>query len=116
MLPRTHRINTDECNNILTKGVSVYTPFFSLRFIKYAHTEPFSSSFGVVVSKKVAKTAVERNRLKRRSREIIRSFLSKIQPNFKVMVFVSAAAKKLKKDQFLEELRVVLVKAGILMP
>lgn len=115
MLPRTHRITKHDCTNILSKGVSVYTPYFSLRFIKNGPVEPRDSIFGVIVSKKVAKTAVERNLLKRRTREIIRSFLKNIQPGFKTMVFISSAAKKLKKEDFLREIKAVFVKAGILL-
>lgn len=45
-------------------------PFFLIRFLK---RKDLHSRFGFVVSKKVSKKAVERNYIKRRLREIVRS-------------------------------------------
>ncbi len=69
MLPRKNRVTKAFFEEILEKSLCVHTPLFSFRFRKLQPGQ--ENKFTVVVSKKVAKTSVERNLLKRRSRAVI---------------------------------------------
>ena len=70
MLPRSHRLNKkQDIEKVFRFGRSVYVGNLGLRL---APNKLPVSRFTVVVSLKVSKKAVERNRIKRRLREILR--------------------------------------------
>ncbi|AFZ68050.1 ribonuclease P protein component [Deinococcus peraridilitoris] len=58
------------------KGKTVRTPYFTVRAVHYRpkHREPYRpmTIVGIVVSKKTLKSAVDRNRVRRRVREALR--------------------------------------------
>jgi ribonuclease P protein component len=69
MLPKTERLHRARDFALLSqKGRVVYSPFYALRI--RASKEP--TKVGFVTSAKVFKTAVARNRGKRRMREVLR--------------------------------------------
>jgi len=61
MLARKSRIGTKGLGEVFRLGVSLRTPFLSLKY-QYSPTPLLCA---VVVSKKIAKKAVERNRIRR---------------------------------------------------
>lgn len=66
MLPRTLRLSAQrDYTRVFRKGVSVSTPFFSVRALPSPLSNP---RIGVVVSNKISKKATVRNLLKRRLR------------------------------------------------
>lgn len=70
MLSRTHRLNKkQDIETVFKRGKSIYAGSLGLRL---APNRRSISRFTVIVSLKVSKKAVERNRLKRRLREIVR--------------------------------------------
>lgn len=70
MLARGHRLNKkQDIEKVFKRGRSVYAGSLGLRA---SPNNLETSRFTVVVSLKVSKKAVERNRLKRRLREILR--------------------------------------------
>ena len=72
------------------------------------------SRFGLVVSTKVDKRAVIRNRIRRQVREIIRLKLAKIKPGFDVMIVLKKAAIGQKHADLSQDLFEVLEKAKLL--
>lgn len=69
MLPKPERLRRAKDFALLSqKGRVVYSPFYALR-LRPSHTP---TKVGFVTSTKVFKTAVKRNRAKRRMREILR--------------------------------------------
>lgn len=70
MIARSHRFHgRGSLNYVYSKGRSVRGEFVSLRF---APSKKSDYRLAVVVSKKVSKSAVTRNRIRRRIYEIIR--------------------------------------------
>jgi len=70
MLPKKHRIKRIEFPSQKTRGVSVHGEYTTLRFYnenKIAEKNNSTAKFSVVVSKKIAKKAIDRNLLKRRA-------------------------------------------------
>lgn len=67
------------------------------------------NSFGVVISKKVSKSAAERNRLKRIILDFAKKFVhqpadDKNGEKYKVLIIVSPAVAKLEKTDIIKEL------------
>lgn len=76
MLKKENRlVKAKDIKNTFARGRSFFNPLFS---VKYSIL-PATSKFTVVVSTKVYKNAVERNRLKRIIREFIRKNLTKFK-------------------------------------
>lgn len=65
MLKRTERIKRHDFGRVAA-GRVVHTPLFTLKLLPVVPTDTGSGQFSVVVSKKVAKTAVARNSLRRK--------------------------------------------------
>ncbi len=65
MIPKNNRLTTNLFKEVFLKGKSVFGPEISLVYIK--NSSGVHSRFSFSVSKKVAKTAVLRNRIRRRS-------------------------------------------------
>lgn len=90
MLPREHRLKGDARFKALAyKGRSFFSPILTMRAARHLG-EP--SQFGFVVSTKVSKRAVVRNRVRRQLREIVRLELPKLSPGFHVMLIVKKQA------------------------
>lgn len=86
---------------------------------KYSHTKIFDikvlanelevNRYGIIISTKVSKKAVERNRLKRQFRSAIKELDKKIVPGFDLVVIVSWAAKRQKYEFIKSELEKILL-------
>jgi len=69
MLSKPHRLSkTRDVENVFARGRYFSSPLFRLKFLKSSNKPRFT----VVVSTKVSKKAVKRNRLKRLVREFVR--------------------------------------------
>jgi ribonuclease P protein component len=69
MFKKSSRIEKKDVIKVIKEGVAYHSPSFLLKVLK----NPLKTTlFAVIVSKKVAKTAVSRNRNKRRVREIMK--------------------------------------------
>lgn len=63
MFSKKQRLNTEEFNTVFKQGKGLRSPFFVFKYKKSGLPYP---RFAVAVSKKIAKTAVQRHLLKRR--------------------------------------------------
>ena len=75
MLPRPKRLSTALFKGVIGEGRSLHSPLFVIRVLKLSGP----SRFSVSVPKKIAKTAVLRNKIRRR----IYSALEPLFPNIK---------------------------------
>lgn len=98
MLPKHHRLPG---NTRFHKAQVIKTPLFSLR-VQSNSLE--SSRFGFVVSKKVDKRAVVRNRLKRVFRSCIEEKLSQIKPGNDMLFILSPTLLTISREEMKEEL------------
>jgi ribonuclease P protein component len=92
MLKKKHRLGkTSDVQRAFKQGRAFFNPLFTIRFLAGSG----KSRFTVVVSTKVAKQAVRRNRLKRLIREVIRLNLEKFKSgDYAIMVKPAAAQKE----------------------
>lgn len=70
MLAKKYRIRGNQIDYILDKGETHYSDLF---IIKSKPSEEKFSRYGVIISAKLEKSAVKRNRLKRQIYEILRA-------------------------------------------
>lgn len=89
MLPRKHRLTRKKD----FYDVSAYSKKFSTSikskyfYISWMPVEPDQiSQVGFVISKKVSKSAVKRNAIKRKFRELFRLNFDKIRPGYKIVM------------------------------
>lgn len=76
MLPKKHRLSkTAEVKHTAARGRSFFNPYIVIKTTP--GTEP---KVTVIASTKVSKKAVERNRLKRITRETLRSKIKQLKP------------------------------------
>ena len=94
MLPRAQRLRRDrDFRAVYSRAKVVSTPCLSLHVRRFPGRTRIPARFGFVISKKVAKRAHDRNRLKRRLREICRlELLPRLAPGAPVDAFFVARA------------------------
>lgn len=92
MLPKINRLRKKkDFETVFKKGTGHKGPCFILRVLKNSLDY---SRLGIVVSKKVSKKAVERNKVRRRASEAIRHNFIGIKKGFDIIFIVLPAAKK----------------------
>jgi ribonuclease P protein component len=73
-----------------------------------------ATQVGIVISKKVSKLAVNRNRIKRQLRAIFRQLLSQLRQGLQIVVTVSTLQGSPTFTQLCDDLITLLVKAKVL--
>lgn len=97
---------------VYKNGQAVRTQRLTLKYI--ANPRRKHSRFAVVISKKVLKSAVGRNRVRRRIYEIIRAEFMKFGGNHDVVVLVfSSEIAHLPHEELLQTLRDMFAEAGL---
>ncbi len=113
MLPKAKRLTTELFTEIIEKGRSFHGNFLIVRVIP-THSTQETSRFAVSVPKKVSKTAVGRNKLKRQVYVAIGRMEKNLKPNINVVIILKVGADKLKYKEIESEIGKVFVKSGIL--
>lgn len=114
MLPRSKRLSVSLFTNVLANGKIVHSPLFTARILKTAASHDGSSRFSAVISKKIAKTAVERNKFRRRIYTSLSSLEKRVLPGFHIILMAKPTiTKRLPKDVS-EDLFNFFVKNGLI--
>lgn len=110
MLPKELRIrHPKEFERVYKKGSSSNG---SLLFVKYLKNNLSFSRFGIVISKKVSKKAVERNKIKRRAREAARTLYEKAPKGYDIVINIKRDAKEASFQDISKELAAHLRKVA----
>ena len=113
MLPNQNRLRRrEDFAKVYAKGDRYRGTYLSLRIL-FDSNDPFIR-IGIVVSKKVSKLAVSRNRFKRQLRAIFRQLLSQLKSGLQIVVTVIATQSKPTYQQLWDDLRNLLAKAKVL--
>jgi ribonuclease P protein component len=86
----------------------------SVKFISEKDKE-MPAKIGVSVGIKFSKKAVERNRVKRQLREIVRLNLKRIKKGFQIVVMVKSSEKQISGVELKKDLLEALRRAGLLI-
>lgn len=113
MLPKKHRLSkTADVTLTTAKGRSFFNPYFVIKsLLRKTVQQPM---WTVVVSTKVSKQAVVRNRLKRLAREVIHKNLAGMKPGFYVLI-VKRSAALIESSEFRNQIYNALKKSKILV-
>lgn len=109
MLPKNKRISKDSFKSILLKGIPYHATNFTLRTLPSE-----KEGFAVLVSKKVAKSAVDRNRIRRRVYSLLRDVLPNIKIVSKNIISAKSGAKDLTFERQKEEIVGLFKKARLI--
>ena len=89
-LPREYRLSgKSEIEEIFKKGKYLNSELFSIKFLS---TNTKFSRFAIIISLKVSKKSVLRNKIRRRVSEIIRLNQSIIKPGYNIVLIVKSRA------------------------
>lgn len=88
------------------------TPYFVAKIVSNA--QPLSR-FGFIVSKKVDKRAVVRNRIKRQIRSGVEQLLPEIQPGYDVLFILRQGAIGQETAVLVEEVKKTLISKGLVV-
>ncbi len=112
MLSKKHRINKELFKEVFSGGRSFHFKFISLKIAKNKEKE---MRFAFVAPVKTAKKAVDRNKLKRRTRYITAKHLSSFAGGASIIVFLKKGSEKLKFSELEKELLTAFKKAGAVL-
>ncbi len=110
MLPKTKRVTTELFKEVVAKGTSFYSVSFSFKLIYTKTAEP--SRFSVAVSKKVAQSAVDRNKLRRRTNAALAKIYPQVKNGYLGVFFVKDAIKTKTLPDIAAEILFLLKKSG----
>jgi ribonuclease P protein component len=112
MLPRQNRlVRKPDFEKVKEKGDKFQSSLFGL--LVFPNEEEFSR-FGFVISTKISKRAVKRNRVKRLLRERVRLLLPKIKPGFDIVFLGKKALLEVDYPEIDKEIRRLFKKARLL--
>ncbi len=118
MLSRQRRVTRRQFPLILQTSRSWHSDFLSLRIasrpVGEAPKTIKATPFAFVVSHKVAVTAVDRNKLKRRARAIVRELLPKIKDNYACLLFFKKAATQLSYQELNHVIQDILAHSNVI--
>lgn len=122
MLPKHHRLRRSrDFSQVYRQGrkaasAHLLVRMFSLTPAANANSEAYSDPaprIGIVVSLKVHKRAVVRNRLKRRVRAALRTLLPRLRPAQWIVISLKPEAAECEYGEFLRELEQLFTKLEV---
>ncbi len=112
MLSKQYRLTKNKDFERVAKiGQSVYTKELG---IKWTKSNLSHSRFGIVVSLKIAKKAVVRNKIKRRIRAILFGYLKTIKPRYDIMILTKPGVINLDFWQLKKKIETLLSRAQLI--
>ncbi|HBL52180.1 MAG: ribonuclease P [Microgenomates group bacterium GW2011_GWA2_39_19] len=112
MLRKENRLTKRvDFQKVLKQGKMVQGRLFSLSFLK--SPEDFQPKFGIIVSNKISKRAVARNRIRRLLREAIRKSLVRAPRGSIFVLLTKKSALEAKSNQVEDDLKYMFSKCGI---
>lgn len=92
MLPKSQRLtNTRDFKRVYQKGSFFSASFFSFNWSKSKFPQ---TKVGVVITKKTAAKATDRNKIKRKFRALAQKYYNQIPPGFDLIIVIKPKAKE----------------------
>lgn len=108
MLPKTKRLTKKkDFMKLAVQGRSIFGPFATLRV---RQTPKISTKVAFITSTKVFKKAVDRNRAKRRMREVVRLVWSDLPPGMQLLFVLKPESKDAEYSKLVEEVKRLVAK------
>lgn len=114
MLPAQNRLRRrQDFATVYAKGDRYSGRYLRLRVYSTTNLD-FASQIGIVISKKISKSAVIRNRIKRQLRAICRQLLSQLKQGLQIVITVSSLEGNPSYPQLGNDLTKLLIEAQVL--
>lgn len=111
MLPKEHRLKRKkDFERVLKKGKLLVKDFLILKTVK---NNLKTTRVGLVVSQKVSKKAVLRNKVKRKIREAVRDNLKKIKLGYDLIFFAKKAIERKSLSEIKKEVEDLIAQAKL---
>jgi ribonuclease P protein component len=113
MLPKQHRLPGHLVYKTLNSTTAYHSPLFSLKILKLKKdTQP--SMIGFIISTKLSKLAVQRNRIKRQLKAAIYPQLKNLHPNYQLVLLAKHPIKTASFIEIKKTLNNLLITAQVL--
>lgn len=113
MLPKLNRLTQEkDIKRVMTRGRAFFVKEFGIKSIRKQSN--LLSKVGIIVPKKLTRTAVLRNRIKRQVRHIFLKRINQIQPGYDIVFMARPDFLKLKFDEMEEKIISVLKRIKLL--
>jgi ribonuclease P protein component len=99
-------------SRVQEEGTVFQSDNFGIAYVKRGDANP--SRFGFIVSTKIAKEAVDRNRYKRAMSEAVRIDSIHLVPGYDVVFLAKTSIPRVSTTNVMKEVRVALMKAGLM--
>lgn len=104
MLKKENRLTKDkEFQHVFKKGFSCYDKLLG---VKAVQNDLKNCRFGIIVSKKVSKSAVKRNKIKRTIRDILKLELCCLKLKYDIVIIVLLDLKNNRYQNFQKSLKI----------
>src|SRR3989344_2256629 len=114
MLSRQRRVTRRQFPAILQTSRSWRSSFLSLRVARGRNEEtPKVTIFAFVVSHKVSAMAVNRNKLKRRARAIVRELLPRVKDNYACLLFFKKGSAELPYQELRQAIQEIIARTPV---
>jgi len=111
MLTQANRLKkTSDFKKVFRSGRSAGGNLFDLRFA--ANNLNFCR-FGFLISLKISRKAVKRNRIRRQLSEAIRCFLSRLKPGYDIVLIAKPRIIDAKSEEIIRDLKNVIEKNSL---
>ncbi len=112
MLRRSKRVAKELFNEVLAKGIPYHGTYCTMRVLR--KTAPLESRFSVVLPKKIAKTAVERNAGRRRVTAALEKLYGSLLLPVYCIIFIKRDISVISFADIIEDVRKTAIKAGLI--
>jgi len=107
-----HLSGKQNFERVLGQGHFFQAESFGLAF--FDRRDGGSSKYGFIVSNKVSKEAVQRNRIKRALSEAVRFIAQEVKPGLDVVFLAKQTSTKMPTDAIMREVKEAFGKTGLL--
>ncbi len=112
MLAKKHRLSgSKDYERVQSQGNVVQSDCFGLAFFDRKDAEP--TRFGFVVSTKISKDAVDRNRFKRTMSEAVRMESSRVKNGYDVVFLAKTYISRKPTSEVMKEVKAALAGIGL---
>ena len=112
MFPTKNRlIKEKEIEHVFKHGRHFFVRDLGIKFLKNEFDYP---RFAIIVSNKISRKATERNRIKRRLREIIRLVIPKLPQDIDLIVLTRPGIKEIDYEEMKKRVHTCLKKLGLI--
>ena len=114
VVSKKHRISKAIIPSLIKEGMVFNTPYFILKIKKNNTNVEVPSTYAFIISSKVSKKAVERNKWKRRGNAILHELRAHIKNGFMFAFILKKECAGLSYSRYKEEIIRALIKSNVI--